>query len=70
MKIMSEKRIREEVERKMQEEQRFERLRLEIDDRFRNVYIEIDRLRMRVSELEREKHPAPTCKEEATVLSH
>lgn len=53
MKIMSEKRFREEVEREIQEELRFERLRLEIDDRFRGVYSEIERLRERVSELER-----------------
>lgn len=61
MKIMSEKRFREEVERKMQEEQRLERLRLEIDDRFRGVYSEIERLRKRVSELEQKKHPVPEC---------
>lgn len=66
MKIMSEKRIREEVERKMQEEQRFEKMYSEMDERFRYVYKEIERLERRVSELERGKHPVPMrgeCKE-------
>lgn len=61
MKIMSEKRFREEVERKMQEEQRFEKMYSEMDERFRYVYKEIERLEKRVSELERGKHPAPGC---------
>lgn len=63
MKIMSEKRFREEVEREMQEEQRFESMYREMDDRFRNIYKEIERLERRVSELERGKHPVPTCGE-------
>lgn len=63
MKIMSEKRFREEVERKMQEEQRFEKMYSEMDERFRYVYKEIERLEKRVSELELGKHPVPVCEE-------
>lgn len=58
MKIMSEKRFREEVERKMQEEQCFERVYREMDDRFRGLYHDMERLEKRVSELERGKHHA------------
>lgn len=63
MKIMSEKRFREEVEREMQEKQRFERVYREMDDSFRGFYKRIDRLEERVDELERGKHPVPMCGE-------
>lgn len=61
MKIMSEKRFWEEVERKMQEKQHFEKMYSEMDERFRYVCKEIERLEKRVSELE--KHPVPVCEE-------
>lgn len=63
MKIMGEKRFREEVERKMQEEQRFESVYREMDERFRNLYHDMERLEKRVSELEHRKHPVPVCEE-------
>lgn len=61
MKIMSEKRFREEVERKMHEEQRFESMYREMDDRFRGLYRDMERLEKRMNEFERGKHPAPEC---------
>lgn len=63
MKIMSEKRILEEVERKMQEEQRFESVYREMDERFRSLYRDMERLEKRVNELEFGKHPVPKCGE-------
>lgn len=61
MKIMSEKRFREEVEREMREEQRYERLCREMEESYRGFYKHIERLEERVNELERGKHPVPEC---------
>lgn len=61
MKIMSEKRFREEVEREMQVERRYESLYREMDERIKRIYQDMDQLETRVNELVRGKHPVPEC---------